>query len=294
MPTLTPTTAQSWPVRIPVFLHNKWIDISLTAYPIVITVCTVAMSDEVTTRLLQDEANRTLLVQTLVLAIICSTLLYFYVILCHWKMTKNFSEVESENIDLKNKITTLEQERHEWVIEYRELLREYLHDFCYLCLKFSSEQHNTERLTFFVHDSDHHFVPIIRISSNPRFAKLGREKIPDNQGCLGKAWEHDWFTVDLNDPETKTYEKQSKELGISEDTLSLLRMKSRYYVGSVVRRPSDEKRIGVIMVESTKASRWYDSTIRSTFDQGSFSAFLTRLSHRVVVSMQSESNVSTF
>lgn len=294
MQTITDKTAHSWPVRTGVFLYNRWIDIAQIVCPAVTTVCAILIGDEITAWLLDTESSRKLFTQLLLFTVILSTVIYSYVMVCHWKRQRVLSEMDSLNSDLESQNALLKSERHNWITDQVEILREYLHDFCYLSLKFGSESQNTERMTFFVHDGCGHFIPIIRISSNPRYATLGRPKIRDNEGCLGKAWEHDWFTVDMNDPETTTYKKESEKLGINEGVLQSLRMKSRCYVGYVVRRPVDQKRLGVVLVESTKHSRWYESNIRSKFEDGEFPCFLVRITQRVVNSMSCESNVSVF
>ncbi|MBD2067353.1 hypothetical protein H6F93_07390 [Leptolyngbya sp. FACHB-671] len=137
----------------------------------------------------------------------------------------------------------------------------------FLIIKKSLEQlareidfEGTERISIYFHNESHEFISIGRYSENPNFDKKGRLSYPDNEGCIGKAWNDgsgEAFVDDLPDPETNLNEyldTLKQDWNVKKETARRFTMKSRTYYGYALK--SDElptRRIAIILFESTKA-----------------------------------------
>lgn len=116
-----------------------------------------------------------------------------------------------------------------------------------------------ERISLYVPASDNLRL-IGRYSPNKALELHGRTVIPCDQGSVGIAWrETSHYVTDLPDPTTDkgNWIQRQLDMGLREETVVQLRMKSRTYASLQVVRAGDEKTLGVIGIESQSTRDHY-------------------------------------
>lgn len=129
---------------------------------------------------------------------------------------------------------------------------------------------NNERISLYKHEEqENSFIMIARYSSNPNLKKPGRVFYPDNQGCIGKAWEHKSSFVDnLPEPDTpKYYQILNSDWNIDEQTAKRMTMKSRTISAFSISN-ADEERIAVLVFESTRIRGFKENHIQNIMTEG--------------------------
>lgn len=124
-----------------------------------------------------------------------------------------------------------------------------------------------DRISIYVHN-DNQFLRIGRYSENPNFDKGGRPAYPDDQGCIGKAWNDDTaFVNNLPDSTTNLndyIEKLKQDWNIGKNVSRKFVMKSRTCYGcSIKNADPPTRRIAVVIFESTKATAFEEDEIRA-------------------------------
>lgn len=121
----------------------------------------------------------------------------------------------------------------------------------------------TTRLTIYgwAHNS---FIPLVRVSSNPRFSRVNRSSYPDSQGILSEIW--------TKNTEYQQYWKKPKaarrdalKSGMTDEVYDALILKPLCAIG--LRVDVDERKLGIILIESEKRDELgpahYDALIDS-------------------------------
>lgn len=110
----------------------------------------------------------------------------------------------------------------------------------------------SERVTLFVHDGDD-LIPAARFSSNAAFRHTGRERYPDSNGCIGRAWQTgNPVVADLPPPtDVDSWLAEQRRWGLTEQTAQALTMKSRSYIAIRIHGlEKDDDALGVLVAES--------------------------------------------
>lgn len=147
----------------------------------------------------------------------------------------------------------------------------FLQDLARGPLDFGAQAQNNERVTLYVHDSERHFQPIARFSFNQSFMKRGRSRYPENQGCIGRAWEHGWC-FEILPTDSDEWEAACTEQGVPRTVAKALNMKSRLYCACAIQIDSTPKPIAVIVIESTDPTRYTEEQLEAvlTNDRSSY------------------------
>jgi hypothetical protein len=269
----------NWIVQAAIWLRDHWIDTGLVVLPILTGLSGICVSDEFTHRVSGVESTRTGIAVAAFVSFLIFAGLNVWTFVKHRERQQQLSYVEGELRRVKGQLAVLQSQRDKWVHEYELLIDGFLRDLAYGDLGFGSRRTNTERLTMYLHNGEGCFVPIVRVSSNPRFEVRGRDNIPDTEGCLGLAWENDWHPVDLPDPVSysERYVEEHQKLGVPADVVQNLTMKSRHYCGCTIWDRDHSKKLGVVIVESTDGSRWNDSDVQRILHNPTTLPYLERL-----------------
>lgn len=128
-------------------------------------------------------------------------------------------------------------------------------------------QDDQVRISIYVHDQDRkRFIPCGRYSPNPNLTKPGRTHYPDNEGCIGKGWDHGWhFDNDFptDKPGRRKYEKES--YGLGRTVAESLKMQSRLY--AVKRINHGDEALAVIVVEALDHDRFEQVALQNALDE---------------------------
>lgn len=121
-----------------------------------------------------------------------------------------------------------------------------------------------ERITIFLHDNNKNLFPFSRYSDNPNFRKIKRSIIPDNEGCVAKAWENGWH-FDSQFPCSKENLKEYIDYSnakylIPKSICKQLSMSSRLYAS--LRIENNGHHVGVIVIESKNPTRFEENYLR--------------------------------
>lgn len=117
-----------------------------------------------------------------------------------------------------------------------------------------------------MHDNKNNFIPCARYSNNPELQKKGKVEYPDNQGCISKAWQHDWC-FDNNFDSSADYAQYNLDTyKIPKLTTRQMKMKSHLYA---VKRIKNEygKPLAVIVVESLEKNFFKEDEIKTQLGQ---------------------------
>ena len=158
------------------------------------------------------------------------------------KRKTRISNKENESYELKSMKEKMRQ-------NYYELFKVQLAILAINILHFSS----AERISVYKYESNF-FIRLGRYSSDPEFIKPGREKYPDNEGCIGEAWRNgNCYINNFPDPEnekSKYLKILKEEWKINKNAACKFRMKSRSYAAFSLER--NYEKIAVVVFESTK------------------------------------------
>ena len=147
----------------------------------------------------------------------------------------------------------------------KELFNGFLYRFSISKANFTSK----ERVTLYIHNGDGLFIPFGRYSLNVKYAKSGRSKYPDDEGCISKGWEDKWhFNANLSNPNEKgnNYLNEHKEqYSVDKSVTKNLRMKSTLY--AVLRLDVKHTPIAVVVVESTDNDKYTEEQIKGILEE---------------------------
>jgi hypothetical protein len=141
-------------------------------------------------------------------------------------------------------------------------------------LKFGS----TERISLYKHDGKAALVMIGRYAKNPLFGRPGRGLLEETEGVVGNAFQNDYAFVDdlpeINGDDDFAYLGSCcLKWRMKEKEVRALIMKSRT-LGAYAINDSHEKRIAVIVFESTNKSGFTEEALRNLLTESQ----MTRLS----------------
>jgi hypothetical protein len=115
------------------------------------------------------------------------------------------------------------------------------------------DHYSSERVTLFVH-RDGGFKLVGRLSRNPALNIASRGVYPENEGCVGTAWETgSTFVTDLPDPQADYagWAAAQTDLGVPAARVPLLTMRSRMYAAFRIEAAGPgQMPLGVIIFES--------------------------------------------
>lgn len=212
----------------------------------------------------------------------CLFVLIFIIIILHIIVFLAYFKHKSTLSQLSSRIEALEADNAAWAQDVKTLAQGYLYSFATEALQFGTREHNTERITLYVHDDDGHFLPVGRYSSNAAYAKLGRSRYPDDQGCIGLAWNHkDFFRNDYPDPTSNLegYKYACAADNLPADVAERLRMKSRLLYGHRIDDAEGES-LAVIIIESTETGRFTEDQLKGQFGE-SGERYIRRLAEKI-------------
>lgn len=120
----------------------------------------------------------------------------------------------------------------------------------------------------YIHNGDNSFIPFGRYSLNPKYAKKGRPKYPDNQGCIAKGWENNWyFDNTFSNPDSNENEylyKNKTTYSMDKAIVKRLKMKSTLF--AVLRLDVKSNPIAVVVVESTNSNKYNENQIKKILE----------------------------
>lgn len=238
-------------VRIAQWIADYWITITMIVVPIVVSAAGILLSDEAAKALGLSDDNSELVQRWAFGVWVVFSVLHVAFSVCHIRSQHRLSVVQAE-------LQEVTSTRDLVISNARSLCDGYLQDLARGPLKFGTMSENSERITLYVHDSEKHFRPIGRFSFNQKYISTGRASYPDDQGCIGQAWQHGICFEILPDPvadERKWQEACHQHripLGVSKG----LRMKSTLLYACTVQNAAHPRPVAVLVVESTDKDRY--------------------------------------
>jgi hypothetical protein len=186
------------------WLHDYCVDILMIVAPFIFGLGQFIITDEVL-KLLSGESEiatgnvyQSIFRKIGISAMVISFIVFIVVVFFHIKRQKRMIELELSNSQLTSDLDSLMQNIDAMVKGYIVNIAK--------DLDFGGRSENSERITLYYHDSDGHFIPFGRYSSNPVFEPNGRKKHRDNQGIIAKAWENGKCFDLFPDPTTEKKE----------------------------------------------------------------------------------------
>lgn len=174
------------------------------------------------------------------------------------------TSLEKECEGYRKRIEDLEQEKARLTSASRELLDRYLGVLANGQLKFD---HN-DRISLYVHNGDSEFTRAARYSPNANFKKSGRLSYPDDEGCIGNAWnQRAFFDDDFPDPEIEyeAFIARHVKDGLSEDAARSMSMKSRCLGAYTIMDVGGHASRAVVVVESIEPKRFSKEMLDGLF-----------------------------
>lgn len=116
------------------------------------------------------------------------------------------------------------------------------------------------RLTIYIHNNNGHFISFGRYTPDPAYRAKGRKLLPDNEGCISRAWSADWcYEPNLS------YRDAKKSYAVTREAYEPQRMRSVFFA---VKRidASNKNPLAVLVVESKTHNRFQESLIKTTLD----------------------------
>lgn len=134
-----------------------------------------------------------------------------------------------------------------------------------LCLKLSVKPPDQTRASIYVQDREGSFVLSGRYSPNPLLMRPGRPSYPENEGCIGKGWEHGWhFENDLGSQQT--YENRTfQRYRMAASVVRKLAMKSHLF--GVKRIDLNNDFIAIVVVESMRPDRFDEASLKAEMEK---------------------------
>lgn len=247
------------------WLDDYWAEAALALLPVLMSCATLFASDEVIKLITNDNNVQSKVRWWSVAAFLALTAFYVIVL---WKFFTR--RTRASRLIARN--AHLESRQAAWIQDVRTISRGYLLDLAGR-LKFGSN--GTERASLYVHNLDEVFYEIARFSFNPTFNSNGRKSYPQNEGCIGRAWQYGHhFCNSFPDPvvDLDGYALKSKEYKISKGVAEKLRMKSRmYFAWRILDRPK-ERPLAVLVIESTDPLKFSENELLELFqkDEGRY------------------------
>jgi len=198
-----------------------------------------------------------------------------------WRRRKSIHAVEQDNSVLKKQVALADQvidAHHEDLVNSISGLAAALLDEFYAADSRANRENKRRhtRLTVYCRDRrNHEFVPISRKSANPTLQMVGRNRYPDGQGIIARAWK-EGFAVELSLPEDRgRWNRDNVEKwDYTEEETSNLKMHSRSMVALRLDREGDA--VGIIVIESEKA-RGVDARTYELFQESALVGELSAL-----------------
>lgn len=263
-------------VRVGAFLQDHGLTVSLVVVPLLMSLAGYLLSDEVIGVLGVDESWKPhvqfwALIALVILMIVHIVLAIFH-ICAERRHTKLLSDLEKEKAT-----------RELVVSNAKALCDGFLQELARGPLGFGSKEANTERITLYVHDKESGFQPIGRFSFNQSYIKKGRSFYPENEGCIGKAWEHGWKFEKLPDSSTDLdgWVDHCHKLGVPKGVARAMNMQSSLYCACTVRNGQTTCPVAVVVVESTDTQRYEQQELRDvlTDDRRAYIARMVEMLH---------------
>jgi hypothetical protein len=166
-----------------------------------------------------------------------------------WNQSRRLSILEGKARDLEEVSNAYSEAIEQHASICQELIRQVLSS---LAAKLALG--DSERVSLYGHNGNA-FVLAGRFSKNPLFAKAGRPSYPDDQGCIGRAWQHgECFVDNLPDPilnKRAWATVMEDDWEIPRSTSNHITMKSRAIYGCAFDHSSNSHRTAVLIIEST-------------------------------------------
>jgi hypothetical protein len=121
-----------------------------------------------------------------------------------------------------------------------------------------------DRISLYIHIEAHsYFVPCGRFSWDPVLKKKGRTTFPDNQGCISKAWRHDWHYDDKIPEDLElacTHHESGYDVPI--EVTKNLKMRATLVAAKKILDRADGP-IGVLVIESSRNERFEEGALKA-------------------------------
>lgn len=161
------------------------------------------------------------------------------------KKSDNVYNLKQECVSIRTELSRLQK--------LEEEIQQKYDDLCSLHLEGVAQRMGlgpNDRVSIYKHDGNA-FYRIARHCKCPAYAKGGRSVYPDNQGCVGAAW-NDGKAFDENLPaKHEPYrEKLRTKWGIKPEVVDSFTMKARSIAAFALNRSVGGKRFAVIVFES--------------------------------------------
>lgn len=183
---------------------------------------------------------------------------------------KTIDQLETDNIELRNKVETLSDR----IEEYPQNVHAVLKSILYLIgneLQFGAVDKNCERISLHVYNpARQNFKACGVWSPNPKYDCHEQLTCTAHKGFVSKVWEQDWYFDDKFTGNSKIYNnRQANEYGYSKEEINRLIMRSKVYGGLKIFDPAHKEALAVILVESTTNARFSEEQLRGKLSQQS-------------------------
>lgn len=255
--------AKGWLSSRATWLEENWTETVELGLPAVLLIVMAFMSDEFARKLAPAQLSG--LIQWC--ALLGGLLTYGGILVFHFKVVV---PKRLRLADMEEQLDELREERGKTLQQSSMAATGLLVSIASDKLEFGSKQHNTERITLYMHHSDSStFVPMGRYSPNPLWKTKGQSLYPISSGCLNQAWAHStFFCNDLPDPDQnwQEYIDAQARMGVDADRVVRLTMKSQLYFGFRIDHHTPADPLGVIVVESTDPKRFAEGNLVDIFE----------------------------
>ncbi|MEW4529403.1 hypothetical protein [Maioricimonas sp. JC845] len=244
-------------VGIAEWLSDYWLTLTMIVVPALQAIAAVFMSDEAS-RLLGLEGEKASVLHG------CAFAGFAIFVLAHIYCSVLQYRSQGETTQLRNELNAAKQTRELVISNAQALCDGFLQDLARGPLAFGSREENSERITLYVHDSETHFQPVGRFSFNQNYIKRGRSRYPDNQGCIGQAWQHGWYFTRLYEAtdDEEAWVNDCHSLGIPKGIARSFRMKSSLYCACTVQTNGSPQPEAVVVIESTDSLRYTEDDLK--------------------------------
>ena len=269
------------------WLEDHWIDTARETGTVVLVLAGVALSDEMAGKLVGESWIGLFQVTAFVLLIVVGVVQLALGIVAA-RRTDRISRIRAEMQALRAENDSLRDPMYQREVRVASLIFDYLRVIGQRDFEIGGRAQEAGRLTLYLHDAvSGGFVPIGRYSNSPTLGRAGRARVPDDQGVLRRVWLEGVYTADgFPDPakDLDAYKAHWAQQGLTREVIRQLRMYPRIYAGVAIWNTDKSRQVGVLMFESTAASRYSKQALRDTlkrYDESGFVASLCEEHQRV-------------